>query len=250
MRDIRGAVLLENVKNLRNHDKGRTFEVIQRVLEEDLGYSLHTRVINAKGWVPQNRERVFMVGFREPTAFDFGSLEVPDPQAGPRLHSILHPGDGSEPAEDPFTQGPEASVSPRYTITPRLWEYLQAYAAKHKAAGNGFGFGLVGPEDTARTLSARYYKDGSEILIRQPRRRPRRLTPRECARLMGFDQSGESGWAIPVSDSQAYKQFGNAVVPPVVEAIARHMLPSIARIQRSSAASVAKDVPQRLFYAA
>lgn len=244
------AFLLENVKNLRSHDKGRTFEVIKRVLEEDLGYSLQVRTINAKGWVPQNRERIFMVGFREPTAFDFSALDVPDPLAGPRLSSILHPADGSERAEHPFTEGATGSVSKRYTITPRLWEYLQAYAAKHKAAGNGFGFGLVGPEDTARTLSARYYKDGSEILIRQPRRRPRRLTPRECARLMGFDNPKGSDWKIPVSDSQAYKQFGNAVVPLVVEAIAKHMVSSITQVKRAPAAKAVNDVPQRLFYAA
>ena len=244
------AFLLENVKNLRGHDKGRTFEVIKRVLEDDLGYSLQTRTINAKGWVPQNRERLFMVGFREPTAFDFSSLEVPDPLAGPRLSSILHPGDGSELPELPFTQGPEAAVAKRYTITPNLWEYLQAYAAKHKAAGNGFGFGLVGPDDTARTLSARYGKDGSEILVRQARRRPRRLTPRECARLMGFDNPKEPTWKIPVSDSQAYRQFGNAVVPPVVEVIAKHMAPSIRQVKRSPVEGLTKEVPQRLFYAA
>jgi len=150
----------------------------------------------------------------------------------------------------PFTEGSEAAVAKRYTITPNLWEYMQAYAAKHKAAGNGFGFGLVGPDDTARTLSARYGKDGSEILVRQARRRPRRLTPRECARLMGFDNPKESTWKIPVSDSQAYRQFGNAVVPPVVEAIAKHMAPSIRQVKRSPVEGLTKEVPQRLFYAA
>ncbi len=244
------AFLLENVKNLRSHDKGRTFEVIRRVLEQELGYSMQVRVINAKGWVPQNRERVFLVGFRAPTAFDFSAMEPPDPQDGPKMASILHPADGSERPEAPFTEGPEAKVADRYTVTPKLWEYLQAYARKHKAAGNGFGYGLVGPDDTARTLSARYYKDGSEILVRQPGRRPRRLTPRECARLMGFDGPGESNWVIPVSDHQAYRQFGNAVVPQVVEAIARHMMPSVLQVRQTSSSNVARDVPQRLFYTA
>ncbi len=108
---------------------------------------------------------------------------------------------------------------------------MQEYAKKHKAKGNGFGFGLAGPEDTARTLSARYYKDGSEILIKQEGKRPRRLTPRECARLMGFDRPGEAKFEIPVSDTQAYKQFGNAVAVPVVEAVANFMLPYILQKQ-------------------
>ena len=221
------AFLLENVKNLRSHDKGRTFEVIQRVLTEDLGYSLQWRVIDAKAFVPQHRERVFLVGFREQNEFDFSSLELPAVDLGPRLESILHPADGSEAEEAPYTEGPKGKVGAKYTLTPRLWEYLQGYAAKHKAAGNGFGFGLVGPSDTSRTMSARYHKDGSEILIRQPRKRPRRLTPREAARLMGFDAPGRSDWVIPVSDTQAYRQFGNAVVPPVVERVAGHMAPHI-----------------------
>jgi hypothetical protein len=130
-------------------------------------------------------------------------------------------GDGSEPAEYPFTTGLFANVSAKYTLSEHLWRYLQAYARKHRAAGNGFGFGLVGPEDCARTLSARYHKDGSEILVRN-KPRPRRLTPRECSRLMGFDAPGRR-FVIPVSDTQAYRQFGNAVVPLVVERIARGM---------------------------
>ncbi len=109
----------------------------------------------------------------------------------------------------------------KYVLTPNLWEYLKEYAERHRAAGNGFGFGLFGPDDVARTLSARYFKDGSEILIRRKSGRPRRLTPRECARLMGFDRPGESAFQIPVSDTQAYRQFGNAVAVPVIEEIAR-----------------------------
>ena len=117
-------------------------------------------------------------------------------------------------------------ICPPQRVTDNLWKYLQDYAAGHKLKGNGFGFGLNTPHDVARTLSARYYKDGSEILIQQKRKKnPRRLTPRDCARLMGFDQPGKSEFKIPVSDMQAYKQFGNAVVAPVVEAVARHMAP-------------------------
>jgi DNA (cytosine-5)-methyltransferase 1 len=137
----------------------------------------------------------------------------------------LHPEDGSEAPEKPFTVGNIARVSDKYTLTEHLWGYLQDYAAKHRERGNGFGFGLVGPDDVSRTLSARYFKDGSEILVQQDGKSPRRLTPRECARLMGFDASGVCDFVIPVSDTQAYRQFGNAVVVPVVEAVARHMLP-------------------------
>ena len=220
------AFLLENVKNLVSHDKGNTFRVIHRTLTEELGYHVQWRVINAKSYVPQHRERIFMVGFRDATDFRFDDLQVPDVLQGPRLSSILHPEDGSEESDGHFTVGPKAAVAPRYTLTDNLWKYLQDYAAGHKLKGNGFGFGLNTPHDVARTLSARYYKDGSEILIQQKRKKnPRRLTPRECARLMGFDQPGESEFKIPVSDMQAYKQFGNAVVAPVVEAVARHMAP-------------------------
>ena len=222
------AFLLENVKNLMSHDRGRTFEVIRRALREELGYHIHVRVIDAKAFVPQHRERIFIVGFREENGFDFDALDVPDVLAGPRLGTILHPEDGSEIFEERFTAGPKARVIDKYTLSDHLWGYLQDYAAKHRAKGNGFGFGLVGKGDVARTLSARYYKDGSEILVKQRgRRNPRRLTPRECARLMGFEAPGGSGFVIPVSDTQAYKQFGNAVVVPVVQAIARHMAPWI-----------------------
>ncbi len=219
------AFLLENVKNLVGHDRGRTFRVIHRTLTEELGYRVHWKVIDARSWVPQHRERIFIVGFREENSFTINDLGVP--ADSPRLASILHPEDGSEPGEAPWTSGPEATVSSKYTLSDHMWRYLRDYAARHRAAGNGFGYGLVGPEDTARTLSARYYKDGSEILIRQEGRNPRRLTPRECARLMGFDRPGESDFVIPVSDTQAYRQFGNAVVVPCVEALARHMAPWI-----------------------
>lgn len=217
------AFLLENVKNLVNHDKGRTFKVIQQTLRDELGYHIYPRVIDAKCLVPQHRERIFIVGFREKNGFSFDDLLLPDPLTGPKLQTILHPEDGTEEIEGHFTKGKKAQVSEKYTLSDHLWEYLQAYAEKHRKQGNGFGFGLFGPNDVARMLSARYYKDGSEILIKNGRQNPRRLTPRECARLMGFDKPGENAFKIPVSDTQAYKQFGNAVVVPVVKAVAHHM---------------------------
>jgi DNA (cytosine-5)-methyltransferase 1 len=210
-----------------NHDQGRTFEVIKETLREELGYHIHWKVINAKSFVPQHRERIFIVGFRDHCSFTFEDLLLPDPLSGPKLRSILHKEDGSEEAEGHYTLGKTASVSKKYTLTDHLWKYLKDYAEKHRLAGNGFGYGLCGPDEIARTLSARYYKDGSEILIRQPRCNPRRLTPRECARLMGFDRPGQSHFKIPVSDMQAYKQFGNSVVVPVVETVARHIAPWI-----------------------
>lgn len=232
------AFLLENVKNLVSHDKGNTFRVIVQTLRDKLGYQIDWRVINAKSYLPQNRERIFIVGFRENVGFDFKNLEIPNSDVGPKLATILHPENGSEMEEPPYTDGEKAVVSEKYTLTPHLWDYLQEYAKKHKAKGNGFGFGLVGPEDIARTLSARYYKDGSEILVKQDGKRPRRLTPRECARLMGFDRPGEAKFEIPVSDTQAYKQFGNAVAVPVVEAVAAFMLPYILREQNINAINV------------
>jgi DNA (cytosine-5)-methyltransferase 1 len=205
------AFVLENVKNLRNHDKGRTFGIIYKTLTEALGYYVPPpKILDAQGFVPQHRERIFIVGFREPRHFEFPQL----PTEGPTLESIL-----------------ETNPDPKYTLTDHLWDYLQKYAAKHKAAGNGFGFGLCKPTDVARTLSARYYKDGSEILIDQGTgKNPRRLTPRECARLMGYDPKfiGRE-FVIPVSDTQAYKQFGNSVVVPVVERIAISVVEALRR---------------------
>jgi DNA (cytosine-5)-methyltransferase 1 len=226
------AFVLENVKNLVSHDKGRTFKTIIGALEDELGYSVSWKVINAKGYVPQNRQRIFIVGFREDVGFDLGKLEFANPDTGPVLEDILHH-EGESP-EGHFTLAPETMganlhclINQKYTLTDKLWSYLQGYAEKHRKAGNGFGFGLNGPADKARTLSARYYKDGSEILIRQDTGNPRRLTPRECARLMGFDRKGQPPFIMPVSDTQAYRQFGNSVVVPVVEAVARAMKPSL-----------------------
>ncbi len=194
------AFLLENVKNLKSHDHGRTFRVIMQTLREELKYDTHETVLDARGALPQHRERTYIVGFLEKTEFRFPEISLNGSR--PSFRSLLEP----EP-------------DPKYTLTPRLWRYLQDYAAKHRARGNGFGFGLVDPnvsDVTTRTLSARYYKDGSEILIDTGGPRPRRLTPRECARLMGFPED----FQIPVSDTQAYRQFGNSVAVPVVNAIA------------------------------
>jgi DNA (cytosine-5)-methyltransferase 1 len=222
------AFLLENVKNLVSHDKGNTFRTILKVLREDLGYQVEYRVIDAKHFLPQHRERIIIVGFRDRQKFDMTSLLLPDKLKGPKLASILHPENGDE-APDPegYTINNIGKVSPKYTLTEHLWTYLQNYAAKHKAAGNGFGCSVVGPDDVARTLSARYYKDGSEILVQQKENRPRRLTPRECARLMGFDEPSGAEFKIPVSDTQAYRQFGNSVAVPVIEAVAKHMKPAL-----------------------
>lgn len=219
------AFLLENVKNLERHDRGRTFEVILATLRDELGYQVSYKVINGRHFTPQNRERIMLVGFKEPNDFSFDRLALPT--EGPKIESVLHRTDGSEPVlphdEGRFFDHETGRVREKYTLTEHLWTYLQNYAAKHKAAGNGFGFGLVRPGMTTRTLSARYYKDGSEILIEQPGGRPRRLTPRECARLMGFDDS----FKIPVSDTQAYKQFGNSVVVPAIRSVAELMAPYI-----------------------
>lgn len=222
------AFLLENVKNLRSHDKGNTFRVIMETLRDELGYDVHPMVIDGQSFVPQHRERILLVGFKDKTSFSWSEFQVPTKK--PLLSSILHPQDGNEEPEKHYTMGPLAKVNEKYSLTNKLWAYLQNYADKHKAAGNGFGFGLVTGESVSRTLSARYYKDGSEILIKQNRgKNPRRLTPRECARLMGFPDT----FNIPVSDTQAYKQFGNSVVVPVIAEVARIMEPHIRALKQA-----------------
>lgn len=199
------AFLLENVKNLMSHDHGRTFKTIYSVLTEDLGYNVTYAVIDAVNYVPQHRERTYIVGFRDDTQFSFGDV-----------HPISHGNVGS-------ILESEDRVPEKYILSDKLWQYLQNYAAKHKAAGNGFGYGLVSADsDHTRTLSARYHKDGSEILVfRGKGENPRRLTPRECARLMGYPDD----FVIPVSDTQAYRQFGNSVAVPVIKAIGEAMKP-------------------------
>ena len=228
------AFVLENVKNLLSHDQGRTFEIIRHSLEIDLGYSISFEVIDSRHWVPQGRKRIIIVGIdqeRYPvkSEFDFDLVDIP--AFGPKLRNILHPENGTERPEEPFTFGEMARVSDRYTLTPALWTYLRNYASKHRSAGNGFGYGLVGPDDIARTLSARYFKDGSEILVQRPNSsRPRRLTPRECARLMGFPDS----FQIPVSDTNAYRQFGNSVVVPMMTSIAESLISQLDQLEISA----------------
>lgn len=196
------AFLLENVKNLKSHDKGQTFAVIERTLKDELGYHIFSKVIDARTVVPQHRERIYIVGFREPEDFEFPVL----PDLQPKFGTIL-----------------EEEVDDKYTLSDRLWTYLQEYAAKHRAKGNGFGYGLTDLDGIARTLSARYYKDGAEILVPQENKNPRRLTPRECARLMGYPES----YQIVCSDTRAYKQFGNSVVVPVVKEIAQKIVQTL-----------------------
>lgn len=225
------AFLLENVKNLKSHDKGNTFRIICEALDE-LGYEVadvnapkgsDPKVIDARHFVPQHRERIVLVGFRRDLnvhqGFTLSDISKHIPKQRPSFGDLL-----------------DKDVDEKYILTPKLWDYLYRYAAKHREKGNGFGFGLTGPNDVARTLSARYHKDGSEILVDRgfvdtldfnselnQLNRPRRLTPHECSRLMGFDKPGESKFVIPVSDTQAYRQFGNSVAVPVFEAVARLM---------------------------
>jgi DNA (cytosine-5)-methyltransferase 1 len=204
------AFLLENVKNLKNHDGGKTYHVIRTALEE-LGYTVFDEVLDADAYVPQHRERIFIIGFKKPVLFAFPHCAT---TKKPKLRDIL-----------------EKSVSEAYTLTDHLWKYLQDYAKKHKENGNGFGYSLADLNGRARTLSARYYKDGSEILIPQGEaKNPRRLTPKECAKLMGFTQL-KPDYKIPVSDTQAYKQFGNAVVVPLVYDIAKEIVSTLRKTQ-------------------
>jgi DNA (cytosine-5)-methyltransferase 1 len=228
------AFLLENVKNLISHDGGKTFQVITRTLREELGYRIEWRIIDAKHFVPQHRERLMIVGFREEIGFNWGDLRLPPLEINPPvIRDILHPENGSEELEEPFTVGEKARVNEKYILSNKLWGYLKEYAERHKAKGNGFGYGLVGPKDISRTLSARYYKDGSEILVSRGKgKNPRRLTPRECSRLMGFDSNGQS-FRIVVSDTSAYKQFGNAVAVPVIAEVARIMKPHIMNLKEA-----------------
>lgn len=196
------AYFLENVRNFERHDKGKTFQITKGALEE-IGYSFFYRIVNAKLLVPQNRERIYMIGFRDKT-LDFRPEEIPDLK--PEAKDIL-----------------ERDVPSKYTLTDHLWNYLQNYAKKHKQKGNGFGFGLVNFKSHTRTLSARYFKDGSEILVPQEGKNPRRLTPKECARLQGFPDT----FKMPVSDTQAYKQFGNSVAVPVIELLAKDVVKTL-----------------------
>lgn len=191
------------MKNLVSHDKGRTFKVIKGTLEE-LGYSVYSQILDGKHFVPQHRERIFIVGFDKKVFNGEENFEFPElPETSYTVEEIL-----------------EENVDPKYTLSDKLWQYLQNYAKKHKAKGNGFGYGLADFDGIARTMSARYYKDGAEILIPQENKNPRRLTPRECARLQGYPEE----FIIPVSDNQAYKQFGNSVVMPLIEFLGKEIV--------------------------
>ena len=212
------AFMLENVKNLISHDKGKTFKVISETLKE-LGYSLHHQILDGKYFVPQHRERIIIVGFRNSIfkgkeTFQFPKMGV----AQFAIKDILEP-----------------EVDEKYTLSNRLWNYLQEYSKKHKEKGNGFGFGMTDLNGISRTMSARYYKDKAEILIPQESKNPRRLTPRECARLQGFPDT----FIIPVSDNQAYKQFGNSVVTPLIQAVGKNIINEPLKINESKKAKIA-----------
>ena len=218
------AFVLENVKNLVSHDKGQTFKIILDTLTNELGYQVFFKIIDASFFVPQHRERIILIGFREASTFSWDHIDIPTSKEK-LLGEILH-AENLEPFiasdDERFYDHKRQRVLEKYTLSDKLWSYLQNYKRKHQVAGNGFGFGLVTNESITRTLSARYYKDGSEILVDQGQiKNPRRLTPRECARLMGFPDS----FKIPVSDTRSYKQFGNSVVVPVFESIAMGMRP-------------------------
>jgi DNA (cytosine-5)-methyltransferase 1 len=200
------AFMLENVKNLVSHDKGKTFKIIRKTLTE-LGYNIHYQVIDSKYFVPQHRERIIIVGFKNELFEGQEQFEFPKlPEAKAKIRDIL-----------------QNDIEKKYTLSDKLWNYLQEYSKKHKAKGNGFGFGMTDLSSISRTLSARYYKDGSEILIPQDETNPRRLTPRECARLQGFPDD----YLISVSDNQAYRQFGNSVTVPLMQAVGVQLVKEI-----------------------
>lgn len=208
------AFMLENVKNLCSHDKGHTFKVITESLDE-LDYEIFYQVLDGQNYVPQHRERILIAGFdriRYGDNIDF-EFKLTPVKPKPVMRNIL-----------------ETDVDDKYTLSNKLWNYLQNYAKKHKAAGNGFGYGIADPDGVARTLSARYFKDGSEILIEQQGKNPRRLTPRECARLQGFPES----FKIPVSDTQAYRQFGNSVVVPLMSDVAQLVCAKIKELDKAT----------------
>lgn len=206
------AFMLENVKNLKSHDKGNTFRIILESLNE-LDYEVYYQVLDGQYYVPQHRERILIIGFdcrRYGSKLDF-KFDLTPVEPKPVLRDIL-----------------ETNVDEKYTLSDKLWSYLQQYAEKHRAKGNGFGYGLADLDGFSRTLSARYYKDGAEILIPQEGKNPRRLTPRECARLQGFPDS----FRIPVSDVQAYHQFGNSVVVPLMTDLAGLVVAKIDELEQ------------------
>lgn len=208
------AFYLENVKNLTSHDKGNTFRVIRETLEE-LNYSIHHQVMDGQTYVPQHRERIMIVGFDRERYHGEEQFQFPEQHEADRsVSEILDP-----------------IADPKYTLSDKLWAYLQAYAEKHKAKGNGFGYGLVDLKGITRTLSARYYKDGSEILIPQGNGlNPRKLSPRECARLMGYPDQYRLD---QVSDVQAYRQCGNSVIVPLITAVSHQIIQTLNDYERN-----------------
>lgn len=212
------AFMLENVKNLVSHDKGKTFKIITETLKE-LGYTVHYKILDGKYYVPQHRERIIIVGFRNDIFEGKETFQFPEKNETKfAIKDIL-----------------ESKVDTKYTLSDKLWNYLQEYAIKHKAKGNGFGYGLTDLNGISRTMSARYYKDGAEILIPQKDKNPRRLTPRECARLQGFPDK----FIIPVSDNQAYKQFGNSVVTPLIQAVGENIVNELLKHNESKKSQIA-----------
>jgi DNA (cytosine-5)-methyltransferase 1 len=195
------AFILENVKHLKGHDGGKTWAVIEQNLE-NLDYTIYHKIIDARVVVPQHRERIFIVGFRDPLKFEWPEIE----DKNPKLKDIL-----------------EKKVDKKYTLTDGVWKALQNHSKRHNQKGHGFGYSIADLKGISRTLSARYYKDGAEILIEQKGKNPRRLTPTECRKLQGFPDD----FIFPVSDVQAYRQLGNAVVVPIVKEIAKSVLASI-----------------------
>ena len=218
------VIVLENVKNLLSHDKGNTFQVIKDCIENKLGYHLTYRVVNSAGDVPQKRERIYLVAFRDENDYDINNVYFPEVENGPKLSSILH---NSEDLYEEAFLDKEGNVLDKFTLGEKTFQCLERHKQSHKNKGNGFGYSIVDKNDVARTMSARYHKDGSEILIKTNGDIPRKLTPREASRLMGFDKPNCSDFIIPVSNSQAYKQFGNSVVVPTIERIANSIKPYI-----------------------
>jgi len=216
------AFILENVKNLLSHDKGKTFQIIRNELENNLGYVINWRVVDGVNWVPQHRERVFIVGY-DPNQVDIckDDIYIPDkPKKGyrcPKLSSII-----KENVND-------------YTLGPGTWRTLERHKKHHAAKGNGFGYGIhtLPIKDNAytRTISARYSKDGAEILIAQKNQRPRRLSIEEAMQLQGYDPKK---FTFPVSNTQAYKQIGNSVVVPAVSSIAQEIAKVLQRKNNQS----------------
>lgn len=215
-------VLLENVKGLVSHDKGRTMKVVIKTLE-DLGYNVFHKVLNARDFgVPQNRERIYIVAINKKKLGNSQFIFPAPKRKATRLGDIF-----------------ETRVDAKYTLSDKLWEGHKRRLQQHRSRGNGFGYSLfTGKSPYSSTISARYYKDGSEILISQKGKNPRKLTPREAARLQGFPNT----FKIPVSDAQAYKQFGNSVAVPVVSAIATNMV----TLLRKSATRVLRNAPRQL----